>query len=135
MANKKNIEKIRKVYEVITRGYPVTLKEVAKELHINVATVRSARDFLMSERYIRVRRFDTRGAVCYEATDDTWFNVWGEVTSIRNYDFAQVVEINGYGFDLDGNEYPKHWEISFDNCILKSIADYVKSIPDEVPFF
>lgn len=137
MANKKSIAKIRKVYEYIAKfpALGLTIKDIAKGTNLNVATVRSARQFLIKHDFIRVVGFSNNGSVRYETTVDTWAQVFGHVSSISNYDGSCAVDIDGYGFDVDGNTYPRHWRILFDTQILKEIADYVKVLPDDEPFF
>lgn len=136
MANKKSVEKIRKVYEYIAaHRCGLTVKEIAKDTELNVATVRDAREFLVRYGFIRVVGFGARGTIVYEPTTETWLRIFGSVSSITSYDFSCVVEVDGYGFDVDGEKYSRKWRVLLDTQIMKDIADYVKTLPAETPFF
>lgn len=132
---KKQIENIKKVYNFLKTGAPVTVKFTAESLGLNVSTVREARNFLIDHNYLRVSHFSVGGTIVYEPTTENYAHIFGTVSSFTDHTFTQTVEIDAYSYDVDGTTYPVKWKLELDTQIIKDIADYVKSFPAEVPFF
>lgn len=137
MSRKSHASSLQAVYNYVSAGYPVTLKDICLATGLSQTTVRKCRDELMANGFIKVDHFVGNSVAYKSNASANYVSVFGDVSSIEDNAFSFLVRVEGFTFDINGDTIRQVWDLNLDRSIMKSIAEFVATYDEtsDVPFF
>lgn len=137
MSRKAHYSALQAVYNYVSGGFPVSLKDICIATGLTQPTVRRCRDELMARGHIKVDHFSGNRVAFKTNYNADYTSVFGKVTSIQDDAFTFLVRVEDFSNDINGEMVRHIHELNLDRSIVESIGRYVADYNkhSDTPFF